>query len=92
MIEKHQLHAIVHGLVQGVFFRASTRDTAHRLHLVGWVRNLPDDTVEVLAEGDRPTLQRLLEFLHHGPPDARVTKVDAEWRAATGGFMDFRVR
>jgi len=92
VIEKQQLHAIVHGLVQGVFFRASTRDAAHRLHLVGWVRNLADESVEVLAEGDRPTLERLLGFLHQGPPDARVTQVEVEWNAAAGEFMDFRVR
>ena len=75
-------HAIVHGRVQGVFFRAGTRDEALRLGVGGWVRNLPDGTVEVSAMGGEPELQALLDWLHHGPPGARVERVDVEWGAA----------
>ncbi|MDW8395451.1 MAG: acylphosphatase [Anaerolineae bacterium] len=87
-----QLHAIVFGTVQGVNFRHTTRLEAQRLGLVGWVRNLPDGTVEVTAEGARTALEQLLAFLHKGPPAARVTGVRAEWRAPTGAFTQFEIR
>lgn len=76
------LHAIVHGRVHGVFFRASTQDEAERLGLLGWVRNLPDGTVEVLASGPAEALRELLVWLHHGPGTARVDRVDASWPEA----------
>jgi acylphosphatase len=87
-----QLHAIVHGRVQGVSFRYYTLLTAHRLSLHGWVRNLPDGTVEVTAEGARDPLESLLDFLQHGPSGAHVTAVDVKWRAAQNQFTDFSVR
>lgn len=87
-----QLHAIVFGVVQGVNFRYSTRREAQRLGLVGWVRNLPDGTVEVTAEGARAALEQLLSFLHKGPPAARVTHVQVEWRSPTGEFTQFEIR
>jgi acylphosphatase len=71
-----RIHAIVHGRVQGVNFRHYTAKEAGRLGLRGWVRNLPDGTVEVEAEGDTAALDTFLSWLHHGPPSARVDKVD----------------
>ena len=66
-----RLHAIVHGQVQGVNFRAYTTAWAHRLGVSGTVRNLPDgDSVEVVAEAERMALERLLVALHEGPPSA----------------------
>lgn len=91
MSEEQQLHAIVHGQVQGVSFRYYTVYAANEYQLVGWVRNLPDGTVEVTAEGPRPNLDRLLEFLHRGPPGAHVTAVDIKWLPASGQFTEFRV-
>ena len=61
---------IVHGRVQGVFFRASTRTEAQRLGVSGHALNLPDGRVEVLAVGDGPALARLETWLHEGPPRA----------------------
>jgi len=78
------LHATVHGRVQGVFFRVSTRDEAGRLGLGGWVRNLPDGTVEVFAEGERSLLEDLHRWLHAGPEGARVTAVHADWGERDG--------
>ncbi len=78
------LHAVVHGRVQGVFFRASTREEASRIGVGGTVRNLPDGTVEVEAVGPRDRLQRLLDWLHRGPEGAQVERVDAEWGATEG--------
>jgi acylphosphatase len=89
--EQQQLHAIVHGRVQGVGFRDATERRAVELGVTGWVRNKPDRTVEVTAEGDRAALERLLEWLHRGPSAARVSEVEAEWKAASGSFEDFRV-
>lgn len=87
-----QLHAIVQGQVQGVNFRSTTVTQARRLRLKGWVRNLPDGSVEVLAEGPRSSLSELLQFLRHGPTAARVSDVQPDWRPATRSFDEFEVR
>ncbi len=65
----------VTGRVQGVFFRASTRDTAQRLGMSGWVRNLPNGDVEVVACGDDSHHAALLEWLQQGPSHAHVASV-----------------
>ena len=90
--EDDQLHAIVRGRVQGVSFRYYTMLRARELHIQGWVRNLPDGTVEVLAEGARARLDQLAAFLAAGPVGARVESVDANWQRATGQFTDFIIR
>jgi len=66
----------IEGRVQGVFFRASTREQATELGLRGYARNLHDGRVEVLAVGDVQALERLAEWLKHGPPQAHVTRVE----------------
>lgn len=66
----------VSGLVQGVFFRASTRERANELGVNGYAINLPDGRVEVLAVGETPAVHQLIEWLHRGPPAARVTRVE----------------
>ncbi|RLC66866.1 MAG: acylphosphatase [Chloroflexi bacterium] len=86
-----RLHAVVHGLVQGVNFRYYTIRTAQRLGLTGWVANRRDGTVETVAEGPRQALEELLTFLHRGSPAARVQKVDARWETPSGEFERFRV-
>jgi len=90
--EHEQLQAVVHGRVQGVNFRAYTVEEATRLGLTGWVRNRPDRTVEVRAEGPRERLEQLLRFLYHGPPSAQVTAVDVRWLPATRRYTTFEVR
>jgi acylphosphatase len=93
MADEHQrLHAIVTGMVQGVNFRYYTQERARSLRLTGWARNLPDGSVEVLAEGPRAALDQLLDFLHRGPPAASVTGVAEEWQAPTGEFQRFEIR
>ncbi len=89
---EESLHARVFGRVQGVNFRAATRERAQALGLTGWVRNRPDGSVEVLAEGTRAALTRLLDYLHHGPRHAAVDRVEAVWRPASGGFISFEIR
>jgi acylphosphatase len=80
-----RLFAIVHGRVQGVGFRAATLRTARALDLSGWVRNRPDDSVEVVADGEPSALKRLEEFLRRGPPAAHVRGVDVSWEPAGVG-------
>jgi acylphosphatase len=68
----------VSGLVQGVFFRASTRQQANELGISGYARNLPDGRVEVLIVGHAPAADRLVDWLKRGPPAARVSAVEVE--------------
>lgn len=91
-VERARLRAVASGRVQGVNFRYYTVQEATRLRLVGWVKNRRDGSVEVVAEGPRETLERLLEFLRTGPPAARVTGVQVTWNAPTGEFSDFDIR
>ena len=72
-------HIIVHGRVHGVYFRASTQTKALELNLTGWVRNLSDGTVEVHAEGDRDSLEQLIQWCQKGPPSAKVSCCDLNW-------------
>jgi acylphosphatase len=87
-----RLHAIVTGVVQGVNFRAHTQRHATRLYLAGWVRNLHDGSVEVVAEGQRERLQSLADFLRAGPPSAVVSDLNLAWEPYTGEFSSFDVR
>lgn len=86
-----RLQAWVSGRVQGVNFRYYTRQQAGALGLKGWVRNLADGRVEVVAEGPRPVLERLETWLQHGPPSAAVTRLQVSWSAATHEFHSFEV-
>lgn len=86
-----RLTAIVHGRVQGVAFRDYTQREATRLKVTGWVANLPNGAVKVVAEGDEVVLQQLEKWLHKGSPSARVDQVDAQWSAATAQFQRFDV-
>lgn len=83
---------IIHGFVQGVFYRASTRETALKLGVKGWVRNLPDGNVEAVFEGPMDKLQEAIEWCQAGPPGARVTKIDRKWDDCSGEFTGFDVR
>ncbi|MEZ0323738.1 MAG: acylphosphatase [Hydrogenothermaceae bacterium] len=86
------LYAIVYGVVQGVGFRKFVKAKAQELGLKGFVRNLPDGTVEVEAEGDREVLEQLLKYIHQGPPKATVDKVDYKFLDKDGGYNDFEIR
>lgn len=82
----------IDGRVQGVFFRASTMDQAMRLGLKGWVRNCPDGSVEVVAEGQKKSIDDLVAWCHHGPPGARVGNVALQWEDWKNEFQNFRIR
>ena len=85
------LVAIARGRVQGVYYRAFTARTAVSLGLTGCVRNLPDHSVEIIAEGERKQLEQLVEQLKKGPPGARVDDLVASWSEYTGRYSDFSV-
>jgi acylphosphatase len=87
-----RVHAIVHGQVQGVFFRDYTRSRALELGLHGWVRNLPDRTVEAVFEGEAEQVEAMLVWLRIGSPMSLVTGIDSsdEEPLETGG--DFSIR
>jgi acylphosphatase len=86
-----QLHLIVTGRVQGVFFRRATADQARALGLKGFARNCPDGSVEIVAEGKRQSLEMLLKWAAHGPPHARVDKVRPVWADFGDEFAEFSV-
>lgn len=86
-----RMRIFISGRVQGVFFRAYTRETAMTLNLTGWVRNLYDGGVEALFEGDDTNVQSMLEWCKKGPPHAVVRHVDASEEPYTGEFRDFRI-
>lgn len=69
----------IKGKVQGVFYRQSTRSKASQLGLRGWVRNMPDGSVEGLASGKAEALESLIRWCHQGPPAARVDSVQVQW-------------
>jgi acylphosphatase len=89
--KKERLHALVEGMVQGVGFRYFVWHHAEELQITGWVRNLWDGRVEVLVEGPRPVLEKMLENIKEGPRGAQVSKVDAQLQTATNEFIEFRV-
>lgn len=86
------LHCVVSGKVQGVWFRAWTRDLADSLGIKGWVRNKSDGSVEVLAQAEQAVLEEFRQRLLEGPPLARVAGVEAELVEAGEAFADFDIR
>jgi len=87
MIKKTGMHAMISGKVQGVWFRASTQRQANELGVTGWVRNLNDGRVEVLACGSDEQIQQLLGWLQRGPEHAAVAEVQREevpWQELEG--------
>lgn len=91
--QKARMRAIVKGIVQGVGFRYFTVYQAQRIGgITGYVRNLRDGSVEVVAEGEREKLEQLLAQLRKGPTGAHVTGVDVFWENPTGEFTNFGIR
>jgi acylphosphatase len=82
---------IVHGRVQGVFFRESTRVAAEGRDLAGFVRNRPDGTVEAVFQGAPADVEALVEHCRRGPPRAQVTRLDLAWEPPVRGEPPFRV-
>ena len=86
-----RVRVLIGGRVQGVAYRYFAEKYAARLGLAGWVRNLPDGRVEVLAEGTEPPIAAFLARLEQGPALARVDSFEVSREAATGEFSTFRI-
>jgi acylphosphatase len=82
---------LISGLVQGVFFRREISYLARQLGVTGWTRNLSDGSVEVVAEGEKEAIDKLIQFCRVGPSGARVRKVSVEWEDFKGEFRGFRI-
>jgi acylphosphatase len=87
-----RLRAVVRGRVQGVGYRATTAQQGKHHGIAGWVRNLVDGSVEVVAEGDDKAVLAFLDYLRRGPNGARVTNVDTEWTDARSDLQGFEIR
>ena len=85
-------HVIVSGRVQGVFFRDSTQREARRLGVAGWVRNLEDETVEAVFEGESSAVEAMLDFCRRGPERARVEAVAVDADQPLEGLQGFDIR
>lgn len=83
------LRLVIHGRVQGVFYRESLRQQALRLSVTGWARNRADGTVEAIIQGSADSVSKLLEWVHRGPPLAKVTHIDQE--TARGEWSAFEI-
>ena len=86
-----RIHLVIRGRVQGVYFRAAAVREARRLGITGWVKNRPDGSVELVAEGDEDSIKDLSSWANHGPSAARVDHVDVRWRGYTGEFPEFQI-
>ncbi|MFA6000391.1 MAG: acylphosphatase [Candidatus Paceibacterota bacterium] len=88
---KKHIDIKIHGRVQGVLFRVTSRIKARELNLHGWVRNEKDGTISMVAEGEDKDLRSFIEWCKYGPDTADVEKVDIDWREHTGEFNDFEI-
>ena len=86
-----EIYCVVTGHVQGVAYRTYVQDSAGKLGLVGYVRNLPDGSVEVVAQGDSTTLKDFVEYLHEGSLMAKVEGVAVEWQSVRKLWEDFSI-
>lgn len=84
MSERSRAHVFVSGRVQGVYYRASTRDRAQENGVDGWVKNLTDGRVEAVFEGDREAVDAMVEWCHTGSERARIDDVTVEYGEPTG--------
>jgi acylphosphatase len=91
MSDRTRAHVFVSGNVQGVYYRATTRDEAQARDVDGWVRNLSDGRVEAVFEGSEDAVEEMVEWCHTGSPAANVDDVSVEYEAPEGE-NGFRVR
>lgn len=88
-----EMKAIVHGRVQGVFFRATTKEYVHRLGgITGTVRNVEDGSVEIIAQGERHKLDRLLDMLRADAGPGKVDRIETVYREPSEHYHDFRIK
>lgn len=88
-MDNKRVHILISGIVQGVFFRYTTRVKAEELNIKGWARNCSDGRVEALFEGDALEIKKMVAWCHQGPPGARVDDVSVEEEDYRGEFDSF---
>ena len=91
MEEAVRVHVIISGRVQGVCYRMETQRAAEKWGVSGWVKNRPDGTVEAVFEGDRTSVNQMLQWCRKGPPFSKVSHVDVRWEAYIGEFKGFDI-
>ncbi len=91
-MENSRVHLVIKGYVQGVFYRASTREKAVELGLKGWVRNMHDGSVEAVFEGPVDKIQQAVQWCHEGPAGAQVLDIEKKQQKYLGEFDGFHVR
>jgi acylphosphatase len=89
---KSRVHVVISGRVQGVWFRASTRDKAQQLGLTGWVKNTSEGNVEAVFEGEEKLINEMLDWCHHGPPLSEVKNVEIKKQHPSNDFDDFSIK
>lgn len=87
-----EMYCIISGQVQNVAYRAYAQDSATELSINGWVRNLPNGTVEVVAQGLPDILKEYVEYLHEGSLRAKVESVSIDWRTSKTVYDDFSIK
>jgi acylphosphatase len=90
-MEKKRVHVFISGRVQGVFFRAYTRDAARQAGVSGWVRNMRDGRVEAIFEGDEENVRKMIKWCNEGSPMGRVDSVEVQEEVYTGEFASFMI-
>ena len=91
-MEKISAQVVIYGWVQGVYFRAYTRDQAQSLGLTGWVRNLRNGTVEAYFEGSKEKVEQMVAWCHRGSPSSQVERVEVTYGPYSGAFDSFQIR
>jgi acylphosphatase len=89
---KMNVHVIISGRVQGVWFRATTKQIAEQLGIKGWVRNTSDGCVEAILEGEEQQVKKMIEWCHRGPPLAVVNKVEVKNQNPTDSSDGFSIK
>ena len=92
MNEKARAHIFASGRVQGVFFRAGTKEKARELAVTGWVKNLSDGRIEAIFEGEREKVEEMVKWAKKGPPGATVNHLDVVWEEHRGEFTNFEIK
>ncbi len=91
-MKEARAHLLIEGRVQGVFYRAFTKDLAYNFNLKGWVRNLYDGRVEAVFEGKKELVEQAIKECFKGPPGARVDNIDVKWETHGEDLKDFSIK
>ncbi len=91
-MDKKRVYILIEGRVQGVFFRVTARDMATSLEVKGWVKNRWDGKVELIAEGKKNAVNKIIKWCYEGPPGAIVINVEIEIQSFKGEFNNFSIQ